>query len=102
MSRRLLQAMAAVLLIPAAKAQAPDKDCTTSTLTGAYGFFHDGIVFGSNTHMAEIGVARFDGKGHWGHDATLMSNGEVRHVSASDGTYAVNPDCTGSGELRGS
>jgi hypothetical protein len=62
---------------------------------------HDGIVFEAQTHMAEVGIARYDGKGHWSHEATLMRNGEVQRVKA-DGTYTVNPDCTGSAELRGS
>jgi hypothetical protein len=103
MSKRLFLVMATVLFIQGAKAQAPrNGSCTLSTLTGAYGFIHDGIVLGSDTHMAEVGVARFDGKGHWRHDATLMNNGEVQHISTRDGTYTVNPDCTGSAELRGS
>lgn len=102
MSKRLFLVMAAVFFIRGAKAQAPGNgSCTLSTLTGAYGFIHDGIVFGSDTHMAEVGVARFDGKGHWGHDATLMNNGEVQHVRSREGTYTINRDCTGSAELRG-
>jgi hypothetical protein len=103
MAKRLFLVMTAVLFIRTAKAQGPGNgSCTPSTLAGAYGFIHDGIVFGSDTHLAEVGVARFDGNGHWGHDATLMRNGEVQHVSTRDGTYTVNPDCTGSAELRGS
>src|SRR5215831_13419894 len=103
MSKRLLLVTAAAFFFRAAQAQTTGKGpCTASTLSGAYGFVHDGTVFGSDTHLAEVGVARFDGKGHWGHDATLMNNGEVQRIRTHDGTYAVNPDCTGSGELRGS
>lgn len=49
--------------------------------------------------MAEVGIIRFDGKGHWSHNATLVSQGAVRHVSR-DGAYTVNPNCTGSSELK--
>jgi hypothetical protein len=103
MSKRLFLVMTVVFFIRAARAQAPgNASCSASTLAGAYGFIHDGIVFGSETHLAEVGVARFDGKGHWAHDAMLMRNGEVQHVSTRDGSYTVNPDCTGSAELHGS
>ena len=102
MSKRLFLVISAVFIIRGAKAQGPGNgSCAASTLTGAYGFVHDGMDFGSGTHMAEVGVARFDGKGHWGHDATLMNNGEVQHVRSREGTYTINRDCTGSAELRG-
>ena len=102
MSKRVFLVMAAVFFIRAAQAQSTGNgSCAVSTLTGAYGFVHDGMDFGSGTHMAEVGVATFDGKGHWGHDAMLMNNGEVQHVRSREGTYTINPDCTGSAELRG-
>ena len=101
MSKQLFFAFAAAFLGEAASGQVPGNPaCGLSSLTGTYAFIHDGIVFESNTHMAEVGVARFDGKGRWGHEATLMSNGEVRRLKA-DGTYRVNADCTGSAELHG-
>ncbi len=103
MAKRLFLVMAAIIFIRTAKAQVPGNgSCSPSTLTGAYGFIHDGTVFGSGTHLAEVGVARFDGKGHWAHNATLMRNGEIQRISTRDGTYTINPDCTGSAELRGS
>jgi hypothetical protein len=102
MRKRIFLALAAVLMIRDAKAQgAGNGPCTPATLSGAYGFIHDGLVFDTGMHMAEVGVARFDGKGHWGHDAMLMSNGEVQHVRSREGAYKINPDCTGSAELRG-
>jgi hypothetical protein len=101
MSKRLFLVWAAAFFCGAARGQVPGNTiCGLSSLHGSYAFIHDGIVFESNTHMAEVGLARFDGKGRWGHEATLMSNGEVRRLKA-DGTYRVNADCTGSAELHG-
>jgi len=35
--------------------------CTLATLNGAYGLMHNGVVFGPEGHLAEVGIARFDG-----------------------------------------
>jgi hypothetical protein len=93
-----------LLLSAAANAQASDhRECTQAILNGNYGLLNDGVVFGDEGHLAEVGVVRFDGRGHWSHDATLVSQGfGLRHVTTRDGTYTVNPDCTGSSELHGS
>jgi hypothetical protein len=101
MTKRLFVVFAAAFFGEAASGQTQgNPPCGLSSLIGTYAFIHDGIVFESGTHMAEVGVARFDGKGGWGHEATLMSNGEIRLLKAN-GTYRVNADCTGSAELHG-
>jgi len=87
-----------------ANAQTTDRPaCTSAILNGSYGVLHDGVVFGKLGHLAEVAVAKFDGKGHWTLEATLVSQGVgIGHPGASDATYTVNPDCTGSAELHGS
>jgi hypothetical protein len=45
--------------------------------------------------FTEIGRQAFDGSGTTDGTATLSANGNIRTVTF-DGTYAVNPDCTGS------
>jgi hypothetical protein len=45
--------------------------------------------------FTEIGRQTFDGRGTTDGTATLSANGNIRNVTF-DGTYAVNPDCTGS------
>jgi|SRR5215510_5368701 len=87
------------LLSAVANAQTTDHpECTQAILNGTYGVLHDGTVFGEDGHLAEVGVVRFDGQGHWSLDATLVSQGSgLRHVSPR-GTYTVRPDCTGSSE----
>lgn len=98
-------AFAGVLLSSAvASARTPDRpQCTAAILNGSYGLLHDGVVFGEAGHLAEVAVARFDGKGHWTLDATLVrQDSGLGHPIARDATYTVNPDCTGSAELHGS
>ena len=43
----------------------------------------------------EIGRQTFDGRGNTDATATLSANGNIVRVTVQ-GTYAVNPDCTGS------
>ena len=45
--------------------------------------------------FAEIGRQTFDGRGNTDATATLSANGNVVRVTVQ-GTYVVNPDCTGS------
>ena len=45
--------------------------------------------------FAEIGRQIFDGRGNTDGTATASANGNLRHFTFQ-GTYVVNPDCTGS------
>ena len=45
--------------------------------------------------FAEIGRQTFDGRGNTDATATLSANGNIIRVTVQ-GTYVVNPDCTGS------
>jgi hypothetical protein len=45
--------------------------------------------------IAQIGRQTFDGRGNTHAIATLSANGNIVRVTAQ-GTYVVNPDCTGS------
>src|SRR5262245_35085820 len=98
-------AFASTLLLNAvANAQTTERpECTRAILNGTYGLIHDGIVFGEDGHLAEVGVVKFDGQGHWSHEADLISQSSgLRHISSRDGTYTVKPDCTGTAEVHGS
>jgi hypothetical protein len=44
--------------------------------------------------FAEVGRQTFDGNGNTEGTATLSANGNIATVTV-EGTYAVNPDCTG-------
>ena len=76
-----------------------DGSCSVATLNGAYGFFRTGIVPAGP--LVAVGIATYDGNGNSTARQTTRRNG----VTASDlfttpvaqGTYEVNPDCTGRG-----
>ncbi len=97
-------AVCVAVILAAAVVEAQTKDqpaCTQATLNGAYGLIHDGVIFGPDGHLAEIGIARFDGQGAWSLDATLVSQGSGLRRVNREGTYTVNPDCTGSSAITG-
>ena len=68
--------------------------------TGSFGFTSIGTLLDSFVPppfagpLAEVGRQTFDGKGHTDATATLSSNGNINKVTI-EGTYTVNPDCTG-------
>jgi hypothetical protein len=90
----------------APKAQAwEDKECSDATLQGSFGYSSTGTLLDSYVPapfagpFAEVGRQRFDGKGNTAGTATVSSNGNINRVTV-EGTYTVNPDCTGSMKLN--
>ena len=85
-------------IVPRAQA-GDDKECSNATLRGSFGFTSTGTLLAipppSAGPFAEIGRQTFDGRGDTEGTATLSANGNTGHVTF-DGTYVVNPDCTGS------
>ena len=85
------------------RAQADEhKGCSNASLRGSFGFTNTGTNLALPPPfagpIAQIGRQTFDGRGTTDGAATLSANGNIRNV-AFDGTYAVNPDCTGSMSL---
>ena len=73
--------------------------CTVATLKGNYVYAQDGFNIAGDTAaqrtpFAQIGREIFDGKGNMTGTASASLNGTVVH-STYAGTYAVNPDCSG-------
>jgi|SRR6516225_8200850 hypothetical protein len=68
--------------------------CTNATLRGSYGFSFNGSQ--SGLPVAIVGVAIFDGEGNASSTFTISLNGAGTTGADAVGTYAVNPDCTGS------
>jgi hypothetical protein len=71
-----------------------------ASLRGSFGFTSTGTLLAlpapSAGPFAEIGRQTFDGRGdNTEGAATFSANGNINHVTF-DGTYVVNPDCTGS------
>ena len=83
------------------RAQADEhRGCSNANLQGSFGFTSTGTLLAlpppSAGPFAEIGRQTFDGRGdNTEGTATLSANGNINHVTF-DGTYVVNPDCTGS------
>ena len=75
------------------------RGCSNASLEGSFGFTSTGTVLASPPPFAgpfaEIGRQTFDGRGNTEATATLSANGNIVRVTVQ-GTYVVNPDCTGS------
>ena len=82
------------------KAQAGEhRKCSNASLQGSFGFTNTGTnialppPFGGP--IAQIGRQAFDGRGDTRATTTLSANGNI-FAATAEGTYVVNPDCTGS------
>jgi hypothetical protein len=82
------------------KAQADEhRGCSNDSLQGSFGFTNTGTNIALPPPLAgpiaQIGRQTFDGRGNTHGTATLSANGSIFSVTVQ-GTYVVNPDCTGS------
>jgi hypothetical protein len=81
------------------------KECSNATLQGSFGYTSTGTLLPAYVPppfagpFAEVGRQTFDGKGNTDATATLSANGNISKVTI-EGTYTVNPDCTGSWTLN--
>ena len=75
------------------------RECSNASLQGSFGFSSTGTLLALPPPFAgpfgEIGRQTFDGQGNTDATATLSTNGNIHRVTIQ-GTYVVNPDCTGS------
>jgi hypothetical protein len=73
--------------------------CSEASLQGGFGFLSTGNLNALPAPLAgpfvEVGRQTFDGRGNTDGTATASANGNLRHFTLQ-GTYVVNPDCTGS------
>lgn len=85
--------------LPGAHAGEPG-ECSDASLTGSFGFTATGTLLALPAPFAgpfaEIGRQTFDGNGNTDATATLSANGNIVKGVTVQGTYVVNPDCTGS------
>ena len=79
---------------------AHDRGCSVASLNGTYAFRRTGVNNVLGGPIAQIGIANYSGDGTRGFiRTTRSSNGEIRpwtDYHAPNGTYTVDPDCTGS------
>lgn len=91
-------------IVPIAQA-AEHKECSNATLQGSFGYTATGTLLPAAAPppfagpFGEVGRQTFDGKGNTDATATLSANGNIQKVTIQ-GTYIVNPDCTGSFTLN--
>ena len=78
--------------------KAAPEPCSAADLTGAYGLLQSGNIL-SVGPFSSIGLATFDGAGHWTLTETVSVNGDFS-PSVGNGDYTVKADCTGSLMLR--
>ena len=85
-------------IVPRAQAGQP-RGCSNATLRGSFGFTSVGNLLALPPPLAgpfaEIGRQTFYGNGNTDATATASANGNIAKLTLQ-GTYAVNPDCTGS------
>ena len=85
-------------ILPTAQA-GEHRGCSNASLQGSFGFTSTGTLLALPPPLAgpfaEIGRQTFDGRGNTDATATLSANGNIVRVTVQ-GTYVVNPDCTGS------
>jgi len=75
-----------------------DKTCSNHTLKGTYGFSQLGAVLGIAPFpvtAADVGIVSGDGFGNLTGSETVNVGGQVFTDTFANGTYQVNPDCTG-------
>jgi hypothetical protein len=85
-------------MLPRAEA-GEHRGCSNASLQGSFGFTNTGTNIALPPPLAgpiaQIGRQTFDGRGNTDATATLSANGNIVRVTVQ-GTYVVNPDCTGS------
>lgn len=92
-------------LAPAQEQSGKHKECSNATLRGSFGYTSTGTLLESYVPppyagpFGEAGRQTFDGKGNTQGTATLSANGNINKVTI-EGTYKINPDCTGSMTLN--
>jgi hypothetical protein len=75
--------------------------CSNAALQGSFGYTQIGTLLPAGVPppfagpYAEVGRQTFDGKGNTDATGAISANGNIIKVTIQ-GTYTVNPDCTGS------
>jgi hypothetical protein len=72
--------------------------CSNRTLHGDYGFTLIGEILGPGLQFRGVVMQHYDGKGSFLQVDHIVLNGmpPAQEWTPGTGTYAVNPDCTGS------
>jgi hypothetical protein len=79
----------------------PGRRCSNRTLSGNYGAQVTGTILGPDLIVRAVAMAHYDGNGNFTQVDFAVVNGVPQSTDwrPGVGTYAVNPDCTGSAVL---
>jgi hypothetical protein len=77
----------------------PIKSCSNATLEGSYGFTFRGTNLDLKVDFIMMGRFEADGKGIFTGTESQSVHGKVGRGPFT-GTYSVNPDCTGSANMK--
>jgi len=97
------------LLFPASSmrptALADDEDtkvCSNHTVHGDYGFALEGEILGPGLQFRGVVMQHYDGKGNFTQVDHIVVSGvpPAEEWTPGSGTYAVNPNCTGSAVIN--
>jgi len=94
----LLMVLAALTLASVRASVSEASGCTNASIAGAYGLTATGTLFGPNgtrSGIALLGRSVYDGQGRLTGTQTDSIDGTIEQFTLA-GTYAVQPDCTGS------
>lgn len=81
-------------------AQAGSIQCSSGSLTGAYGYLLTGVasVSGSAAYYSDAGSVASDGSGNLTSQSVVNFGGTTAQLQAT-GTYSIASDCTGTAQL---
>ena len=79
-----------------------ERACSNRTLFGDYGVKIEGTLLGPNWPLRTLALFHFDGRGGISTRSHVVLNGmpPAEEWATAAGSYAMNPDCTGSGSIE--
>lgn len=102
---RLLSIIGTVSLLSGTFSSAwADVACTNASFSGSYAFSEQGtgvMPDGTPFSVAEIAIIKVDGMGNLTGTATSSYSGTIVKPELT-GTYTINPDCSGQGQVTAS
>ncbi len=104
MPRTLLILLGLLSFVPSSQAQSGEGPCSNLTLRGDYGFSIEGQFLAgplAGQQLRGVAMTHFDGEGNLSQVDHIVRNGVPPAIewSPGSGTYAVNPDCTGTAQI---
>jgi hypothetical protein len=101
MSSKIFRIASVIVLAGLALSSAAGATCSNDSLSGTYGFLHDGTDSNGTPATAAVSQITFDSTTGTFTVETTASHDGVIATDSTTGTYAVASNCTGTGTPRG-